>query len=854
MPQKKDLKAYYYYKDDKVSQPKQSIDLKILHPLPTAKKPEIFQMGIMLSSSDMCLKGEAVNLWADLLRRCGLDYITMMEHMTVTEPGSDRNVAHYYRAFKKQGIKVFLEPFFLGGHGYDMGYWLCRPLSGNQQFIRIDGSISTRMANPHWMINSPVFKKKLYDYLYDLTVKDKRCDSFAVNWEPWPYHMMDFSDETLEDFAIFIGKDPAEIKKTGRLNFIKKNKPRLIDFRNKQLADLMKTIYDTLKELEPKAGHKLDMMAYVNGHLEKDYANYPGEIGRHDRKIATFLYPSNHYFLKDYRGSTNQFASKFPGFVKELRKHRQWAIDQNPQNPPGLYDCAGFNGSSAAIVPPAQMRLQILLDMIYGYKGAAWYRWYGGYDGRYYYTLAKISEQIVELEPYLCDKEIKAEKGSSAAGYPGKTLLNIKEGEWTPEFVASDLFNAGAYRIAYLANLQEKWEAEIFWKLDLPEGEYDIFDPLTKAQLSIGGKTKISAEDMKNGLYFKFMPNEIKILIIRKWSDKSESEKTFKSNSNAADFEKAKGLWEKALKARPKEKAKPPKKVPALINIKEQQNDSFKIYSKGARLFIECKNEKFIFDVAKGARLISWKTSGFEQVNSSSMLMDSLWEEKKDVWKIGFKNSEYKIEDIGMTEESLKIKFTCAYPHETVKLNKTFSFSKDGKLNVEVELKNTGKDIIIISYWLQNWPEILNRKNVKDGEWLFQTSEGFKKNNSYFTQAFYVSEKLPQLDFLKLTPFKLQFQKQKITGNKNILYSKQKQMGTLISTEPQKTAAYYTWDSLSSSFKTCDIIFTHVSLQPGETWKTSFSLQSLGPEDYINIIKMSQTNPKSKPGKGEPHK
>jgi hypothetical protein len=236
------------------------------------------------------------------------------------------------------------------------------------------------------------------------------------------------------------------------------------------------------------------------------------------------------------------------------------------------------------------------------------------------------------------------------------------------------------------------------------------------------------------------------------------------------------------------------------------------------------------------------------------MLMDSLWEEKKDVWKIGFKNSEYKIEDIGMTEESLKIKFTCAYPHETVKLNKTFSFSKDGKLNVEVELKNTGKDIIIISYWLQNWPEILNRKNVKDGEWLFQTSEGFKKNNSYFTQAFYVSEKLPQLDFLRLTPFKLQFQKQKITGDKNIFYSKQKQMGTLISTEPQKTAAYYTWDSLSSSFKTCDIIFTHVSLQPGETWKTSFSLQSLGPEDYINIIKMSQTNPKSKPGKGEPHK
>lgn len=832
------LEAVYYYKDDTIRQPEQHIKLGILPPISQIKKPATFKTGVLLGSQDMCFKGKPLELWVELLKKSGIDYLCMPESMAVTEPGADRYSGDYYKELNKRGIKVFIEPFRLGGYVFDMGYWLCRPVPKEGEFIRLDGSVAPNMASMYWVSHSQEFRNKLYDYLFDLSVTNKRCDSFAMNWEPWPASMMDYSDETLKDMAVFLGQNPEDVKTLGRMNFIKKNKAKLIDFRNKQLGDVMKVIYEVLKELEPKAGHELDMMPLVNADLTKEYNNYPGDIGKYSRIISPFAYPGMHFILKDYKGIVNRFSDGFPDFVSWIRLHKQWAVEQNPQAPPKLYHCGDFNGATDSICPPEQMRLQAILDMVYGYDAIGYYRFFMGYDGRYYHAIAKICGEISKLEPYLCNKKLNQEKGIIAEGYPGKSVPNLDEGKWRPDFINATLANDGTRRVLSLANMQERWEALVFLKLtEMPEGFYSIYEPLTEKQISINGKTDISAKDLKEGLFLKLLPNDIKVWAIEKWNGKNKFEKTINLSSAKEEFEVAKKEW--LIKA---EEEKMNKKVePSTaykLSFAPLQNSKFKTYAQNSNIMVECYGQKFIIDVMNGAKISSWTFDGAEMVRGGVFLRDRLWEEKKDIWKKGFANSSYKIDDAVLSEKELSIKFSCDYPHLPVKLNKTFTFTSDYSIKVLTTLKNAGAEIITIGYWVENWPYLMDREKSNNGKWYLHGMKGVFSSEAFFLSSFYQFDGIPHTDMLALTPYKLQMQKEIIKGEQSVIYSSSIKKGYVIKAPFNKMGFYYSWDSLDSSFKTVDMIFRHVSLSPGEDWNVEFSINKItGEKEFNDIIK-----------------
>jgi len=846
-PVKSGLKAYYYYKDDKVRQPRQSIELMVLPQLLQLNKPQYFQLGASLHMNDACFENPALNQWVELCSKAGLSLITFPTDMSVTEPGADRDIGGYYQAFSKKGFKVFLDSFKFGSHGNDIGYWQCRPLPKEAQAAKIDGTLSKTYASLHWMINSSEFREKLHDYLFDFAVKNKRCDSFAINWEPLSWKDMDFSDGTLKDLAYFLNQDPADINKLGRIKFIEKNRAHLISFRNRQFGELIKVIREVLNEIEYKTGLKLDMLPYVNSNLEEDYNNYPGDIGKYCRIIAPFGYPGTHYFLKTYRGFTTRFTKAFPSYVKRIRKHRQWAKDQDPQSPPLLYHMADFD-VVATISLPAQLRLEALLDLFYGYKGIFFYRFRGGYDGRYYHSFSRICNDIVKLEPYFfgSDKELSIEKGGiSIEGYPGKSILDLDEGEWQSNFIDADLLFNGKQRIAYIANLQERWEAIAKIQFNnLPEGKYAIYDPIKETQLEVAGSKKISSKILRKGFYSTLYPNEILFWVIEPWKGLVKFRKSFSPDANAEKFEFVKSNYIKNKKIeeeRKKEKELNIKK-PFKLKVAEQKKGPFRVYSKNNYLLVEGPGQKIEFDIAHGSQIRSWTVNGMEMVLRTGLMRDRLWEEKKGILKKGFINSIYKIKDINITEKSLFIDFECKYPHENLLFKKRVSLYDDhkGKIDVSVTVANLGEQIITFAYWLENFPKVMDRNENKkdDCRWFLPTENGLFENESCFTQVFYKVDNIPHQDFVKLAPFKSSFLQQTVSGDNTLLYSPSLKKGMKMVFKPQTTAFFYSWDGLGSSLRTCDVIFRHVNLLPNESWSTDFSYEAiLGDEHFDAILK-----------------
>ena len=831
------LDAVYYYKDDKTRQPDQHLKLSVLPPLPKVNKPSSFKIGALFGTPDMCFKGKSLELWADLMRRSGIDFVTTMDAMTVTQqPGVDRDSAEYYKAFNKCGIKVYLEPFRLGGWVYDMGYWLCRPLPKEAEFVRLDGTVAPTMASMRWVAHSPEFRKKLYDYLLDFAVVNKRCDSFAANWEPHPASMMDFSDDMLKDMAVFLGQDPNDIEKLGRLSFIKKNKDHLVAFRNKQLGDVMKTIYEVLREIEPKAGHELDIMPLVNYDFNKSFNNYPGDIGQYCRIISPFAYPATHFILKDYKGIVNRFSDSFPEFVSTIRKHKQWALEQNPQQPPKLYHCGDFNGSMDSICPPQQLRLQAILDMVYGYDAIGYYRFFMGFDGRYYHAIAKTCNDVSVLEPYLCKKDLKQINSASAEGYPGASVLDIDEGKWRPDFIDAGLLSDGQRRIVSIANMQERWESAVFWKLqEIPDGAYSVYDPLAGKQLAIDGKMEIPGSALRDGLHFKMPPNEIRILVIEPWNGNPKFTDSAAPDGSKTAFDTCKTAWLAEVENDKKKKAAVVREEPYKLTFEPRQNEAFKTYGQNNNIIVECFGQKFIIDVAHGAKLTSWTVDGFEMVRGDVLLRDRLWEEKKDVWKKGFMNTPYTVDSVNLADNELKLTFSCVYPHLPITMRKTFTFNRDCSIKVSANLRNTGGEITTIAYWVENWPSILDTEKVKDGV-LLLPGEGGPFKSDCVLQSFYQFVGIPHDDLLALTPYKLQMQQQLIKSGEMVAHSPSRGVGYQFKAPFDKMAFYFSWGTLDCQFRTCDFIFRHVTLQPGEAWDVDFSLNAIKGDAVLRAI------------------
>jgi len=836
----KNSKAYFYYKDDNVSQTKQNIELMILPPIPPISKLKQYRLGGSLGTPDMCFDGNTLNLWANLYAKTGFNIITFQEYMMVSHSGANRSTSDYYKTFNKQNIKVFLEPFLLANKVLDMGYFLCRPLPSEVQLTWLDGTTTSKAACPTWIATSPKFKKSLRIYLRDLFITNKRCDSFALNWEPWPYHLKScFDDRCLKDFAQYINKDFNYIKKIGSKGIIEKYKKQWIDFRNVQLGNIMKTIYEVLYELESETGNQCDLMPYIGGELNPDDPNYPGDVGKYCRIVVPFLYPGRHFFLTNYKGYKNLFCDDFPKNIQYKHNYRRWAKEQNNKRPPKIYRFATFDVLEC-ISTPAQLRLMALLDIMYGCHATLYYRFEMGYDGRFYHTFARICNDLAKLEPYFSNTNLTENPNVVAEGYPTTSVLDINEGKWQPDFINTWMVtdNSNSQSILSIANVQERWKAVVHCSIpDIAEGSWTLYDPLEDVYLSVNNKATFSKKELEEGFYLALQPNEIRFWVIEQKKQDIPKSKIFTPKADRSEFDAAKHSGEQKVEQEQKNKKKPEKKVEFKLNISSQDNSTFKVYATDynnngeEELILQDKNQKLVISVAHGAHLVSWKVKEKEIVRKTGMLLkDKLWDEKDVDWT-KFYNTPYTIQDIGLSQDRLSVVLESSISPLPLRIRKQIilnSAEKEG-FEVNISIKNTGDKKAAFSYWGHNQPEFLVKANYSDCNWFLPTVDGIIRNPTFWREVFYPFTNLTENDINlvhKYTQEKgLNTEKKAIAANWTALYVPSRQVGLKVTLEPEKTAYYYYYDSMNTLFCTLEWIYRRIYLKPGQQWDTRFGFK-----------------------------
>jgi hypothetical protein len=186
-----------------------------------------------------------------------------------------------------------------------------------------------------------------------------------------------------------------------------------------------------------------------------------------------------------------------------------------------------------------------LLDMMYGCHGTMWYRWNSGYDGRFYYGLARVSAELAELEPFFLQSELKnAGNGVNVEGYPTESLLDINEGKWKPEFANAWMATSKDRWIVSLANLQERWAASVRWRVTgLPEGVYRMYDPLGHRYFTVNGSTKIPAAVLRTGCFLKLWPNDVQFRVIEPWTEATPYAQATELGRDPTSFTAAKASW-----------------------------------------------------------------------------------------------------------------------------------------------------------------------------------------------------------------------------------------------------------------------------------------------------------------------
>ena len=540
-------KVYFQCRNGQTAQARESIETFVLPPLPPAKKPRDYRWGVSFSYNDMSFDGETLDRWAELIARSSFNAISMNDSLIASHPKAKRDdVSGYWKAFHSRQIEVFIDSNRLGYAVLDLAKGLCQPVPEEAKITWLDGSRTTTGACPAWLATSPLFRERLKSFFRERLVGPNRCgDHFVYNWEPWPYQMKScFDERCLADFAKFIGKDVKFLHDLGPKEIAAKHRDDWIRFRNRQLGDVMATISDVLRELEPEAGRNLDLMPWVAGDLTTvANPNYCGDIGKAARLISPFDYPARHYFYPDQGKGRYRFSAELPASLKNLETYRDWAKQQGPRPPRiiklGPFDCGN------SIVTPAQMRQMAFLDMIYGCQGTMLYRWNGGFDGRFHAACSRIGAELAELEPFFLQPGLQnAGSDIGIEGYPAESVLDINEGKWQPEFASAWMVKAPNRRIVSLANLQERWAAAISWRIPaLPDGNYQVYDPLEHRRFTLNGNTKIPAAILRNGSCLKLWPNDVQIRIVEPWSPEMPGQETTELNQDAETFAKAKNAW-----------------------------------------------------------------------------------------------------------------------------------------------------------------------------------------------------------------------------------------------------------------------------------------------------------------------
>jgi hypothetical protein len=651
--------------------------------------------------------------------------------------------------------------------------------------VNADGSIKKADFCPDYFTDDPDFIRVFQAFFKEHIQRyELKADSLVcMDVEPWGTMDWCFCERSRKKFAQ--GLQLAQVPTAAEIK--QKYAHEWSEFRCRNSADVLRLQQEVIKRDFP--------------HLQLGDYDYVVDFARKD-------YQSNFFGVaKDPRLNEPYFDVHLASYYHYIDKK---AFDMMRMNTRGLkkgyipicaIDEAGSYLTASEIINPAQARLMLIAAAVNGSVGFAIYPGLH-LDGRFLQAFGRGMNEIAVLEEYFkLGRQDAPEITVAARPYQSREISGA-DGRKTLYFphwddhLAFSAIPKGDERLVTVFNYHPETVMFADIKAEVKAGSYTVFDPVNRIKYQPEpGRDAWSAAELGKGFPVKIAPRDVCFILISQSPLEGGSVRTLPGLE--ADFKQARERFsvDRQFKAR--------RSGGLSIELADSNQDG------SPEIELASTYQKVRVDYLRTGAVVNWEVAGSEPEKKVSFLNDKLWLPPQA--RGAFENP-YSVQSTAITGNQAEVVLVKKHAQLPVELRKTLRIDAEtASLQVEYQLRNTGKAPVRLSLWLSN----LIDGGVPPGFYLEQAGEKRRLTEKNSALIFPLNNSEPP-------------EGHKTVSGTVSAPDSEMQLGAArfaVVLSPEHLMNYYFW--LSPAVNTWEWMYKPVVLQPGQSWQTSLILKRM---------------------------
>jgi len=468
-------KMYWHLENGAESNKEQAVTINVLPPLNQTPNPKRFMVGGWRMP--------------DL-------YIPRPEiRKRVFELYEEASIKASGRSWRTDGL-----PYKVNQQMKQRGWWLMKALGSGPLYspggvLLVDPASKEVPGHlcPTYVLTDKNFQERYRDEMKRRITGMEDGEVAMLDFESWGVYDTRnacFNDLCIDAFAQFANLPRTKL--TNAKTILRKYHRQWAKFRSWQVAECCKLFAGTVRALNPnlKVGY-YDYVIPDNQAVYKDWlAKHPMDTRLYDRDVDMHAMSFYHHKRKSLLDALD--------FNAKILKKPVWVMPflNSTYNPSDAY----------TTVTPEEMRMDIIASAATGAHGCIFYPG-NGIDGRYFHTIDQGMQEVATCEDFYFS-------GNRVDDFAD--VYEYRRNKYWQKYLGYRVHELHGRWLLTLLNYHDSKPCYVEVKFPrIPEGEYILWNPITKTTLSLtSNDDTLSAQRLRKGVRIKILPMSPKLLIV----------------------------------------------------------------------------------------------------------------------------------------------------------------------------------------------------------------------------------------------------------------------------------------------------------------------------------------------------